>query len=386
MNRFYWCDSALTKGEAVITSATGIRLYDGERKTHFDDGHLTLTSHRLLWRHESQSSSLGLNLELISLVEEEAGGFIHKSKLILHLSMPPHTQPQGPNPTSSYNHTKLSFRHGNVGAFHQSLRTALEDQAWQVVEQLPMGIPQGQAGGRKIRAGILGIERDIQSRQNEASHNINVAFEDLNKLMSFAKDMVALSKNISTKIKEHSGEVSADETTQFRSYLLSLGIDDPVTRETSGSDSAYHKQLAKEMAHALDASVKEAGGVMLLSEAYCRINRARGLSLISPEDALNACRLMKNLDLPLHMHTFQSGVQIVQVAGLDQEGVVKATKEVLDKYEAQGISANDFAQECGLPLLLAKERLLQAEQCAEAVRDESNEGLRFYPNLFFSKG
>lgn len=30
--------------------------------------------------------------------------------------------------------------------------------------------------------------------------------------------------------------------------------------------------------------------MMALADVWCRINRARGLELISPEDLLNACR------------------------------------------------------------------------------------------------
>ena len=38
-----------------------------------------------------------------------------------------------------------------------------------------------------------------------------------------------------------------DETVQFKSYLMSLGISDPVTRDTHGSGQTYFKQLANEV-------------------------------------------------------------------------------------------------------------------------------------------
>ena len=37
------------------------------------------------------------------------------------------------------------------------------------------------------------------------------------------------------------------QTQKFRSYLLSLGIDDPVTRETHGSGDAYLRELARQI-------------------------------------------------------------------------------------------------------------------------------------------
>lgn len=385
MDRWYWCDSSLTSGEAVSSTANGIRLYDGEKRTGYDDGRLTLTGQRLLWRHESQSSSLGLHLSLVVLVEEEAGGFTSSPKLVLHLAQPSN-QPAGPVASSFSSYIKLSFRQGGCSCFHQALQKAIGDREWEKVAVPSLPSSHGkQSKGKTIHTGILGIERAIQAKQQETNQNISRAFEDLKNLMSLAKDMVSLSKSISNKIKEHSGEVSSDDTTQFRSYLLSLGIDDPVTRETYGSATEYHHHLAKEIFQALEDPVKEAGGVMLLSEVYCRINRARGLQLLSPEDVMHACQVMKKLGFPLNLHTFESGVQVVQTAGLDQEKVVQATVEVLKGREFDGVSAGDLARECGMPLLLAQERLLQAERCAEAVRDESSEGLRFFPNLFFTR-
>lgn len=38
---------------------------------------------------------------------------------------------------------------------------------------------------------------------------------------------------------------------------------------------------------------------MTMPEAYCRVNRARGLELISPEDLLNACQALHTLPLPI---------------------------------------------------------------------------------------
>lgn len=71
--------------------------------------------------------------------------------------------------------------------------------------------------------GIVGIERNIVEKQKETSSNINNAFKDLNQLMSMAKEMVEISKNISNKIINRQGEITEDETLQFKSYLLSLG-------------------------------------------------------------------------------------------------------------------------------------------------------------------
>ena len=83
---------------------------------------------------------------------------------------------------------------------------------------------------REIRAGITGIEKKISQKARQDDASISKAFEDLNKLIEMAKPMVKLAQSISTKIREKQGEITEDETIQFKSYLLSLGIDDPITK------------------------------------------------------------------------------------------------------------------------------------------------------------
>ena len=53
----------------------------------------------------------------------------------------------------------------------------------------------------KTRTGIIGIERNLQEKQKVTEQSISMAFQDLKKLMDMAKDMVAISKIISAKIR-----------------------------------------------------------------------------------------------------------------------------------------------------------------------------------------
>ena len=381
MDRWYWSEASLGNGESSLHTVQGIRLYDGDKKSGYDDGHLVLTNVRFLWRHHSQTKSLVLDLALVVLVEEESGGFTSSPKLVLHLSPCPHSHPNGPVSSSPFTYIKLGFRQGGISSFHQELQNALAARSWERIRNLSLQ-KNANPTSKQVRTGILGIERAIQAKQNKTDTDINRAFEDLKNLMGFAKEMVSISRNIANKIKEQSGEVSSDETTQFRAYLLSLGIDDPVTKEAIGSTTEYHRKLAQEIARALEKPIKEAGGVMLLTEVYCRINRARGLELLSSEDVYHACCLMAAENLSVKLQTFDSGVQVLQLSTLDQNKIVEETKALLEGHDEHGLSASDVARLSGLPLLLAQERLLEAESCAKAVRDESSEGLRFFPNLF----
>ncbi len=114
------------------------------------------------------------------------------------------------------------------------------------------------------------------------------------------------------------------QTIRFKSYLLSMGIANPVTRETHGSGTHYHLQLAKQLGDMLQAPLEvcghfcvicftctranttnsfhphflfhfyprwlffsdhslrsqERGGMMALTEVYCLVNRARGMEVM----------------------------------------------------------------------------------------------------------
>ena len=55
------------------------------------------------------------------------------------------------------------------------------------------------------------------------------------------------------------------------------------------------------------------GGLMGLTDAYCRMNRARGFELLSPEDFLQACRRLNGHQTPIKLRRFDSGVYILQL-------------------------------------------------------------------------
>ena len=46
------------------------------------------------------------------------------------------------------------------------------------------------------------------------------------------------------------------QTVRFKSYLLSLGIADPVTRETHGGGNNYYTELAKQISAMLEGPLK----------------------------------------------------------------------------------------------------------------------------------
>lgn len=60
---------------------------------------------------------------------------------------------------------------------------------------------------------------------------------------------------------------------------------------------------------------------MTLTDVYCRVNRARGLELLSPEDLLNASRQLAPLGLPIVLRVFDSGVMVLQCLSHDDNAI-----------------------------------------------------------------
>lgn len=130
---------------------------------------------------------------------------------------------------------------------------------------------------------------------------------------------------------------------RFKSYLMSLGIDDPVTRDAYKSDNQYYRSLAKQISDFMFTHVEEKGGMMALTDVFCWVNRARSLELLSPEDILNACRVMESLGLPLKLYQFTSGVKVLQLSTLDNESVAESTAVLVSDiiYKICKYSANN---------------------------------------------
>lgn len=375
MNRFVWSSDNLSSGEVILRQQAGVALYDGERKTPFVGGELMLTSHQVYWTG-SEKQRISLHLGLVVLIEEQSGSWSKSAKIVAHVSPPSDEKHAGVVQSSSFDYVRFSFRSGGASEFYQEMQGALQKKDW-------LKMPTVDSRGKRIRAGIVGIERQIQAKHDEADKNISAAFEDLSKLMDMAKEMVALSKSISQKLKEKGSSLTDDETIMFKSHLLSLGISDPVTKSAYGSSNTYHRELAKQLAEVLEQPVRDAGGILAMTDVYCRINRARGLELLSPEDLLNACKVMESLQLPLRLHVFESGVTVLKLATQNDENMATETRQLIDEHGS--LSAEQLSPLVHIPVILAKERLICAEQRGLACRDDTVEGLLFYPNLFLEK-
>jgi len=396
MNRFEYIEARLKENESFVSTDRNVKIYDGDQKTQFEEGEVVLTTHRLFWGQPGviaqAAVTLCLNLRYVVSISDETASsnfFGRKTRLILHLRPPAHDKLPGPLDNSRAAFIKLSGKNGLSTEFMTSLRETVTARIWEVnlsspnnnspASNNPLSNLDAQTRLR-MRTGIGGIEKSLEAKTRETDENIALAFQDLRVLMAMAKEMVVISKDISTKIKEHRGEISTDSTVQFKSYLMSLGIDDPVTRENFSSNTQYYQSLANQICEMILDPLEQNGGIMSLADVYCRVNRARGLELLSPEDLLNSCRYMNG---PVKYRVFPSGAMVLQLESHDDEIISVQTLEMV--REAGSLAVEDLAQRMQISLLLAKERMLATERLGKLCRDESIEGLRFYPNLMLEK-
>ncbi|KAJ0004542.1 hypothetical protein NQD34_010756 [Periophthalmus magnuspinnatus] len=377
MDRFSWANGLLEINETLVIQQRGVRLYDGDDKAKLDVGVVLLTTHRLIWRDiKNHECCISMPLSQIIFFEEQAAGIGKSAKIVIHLHPVPANKEPGPYQHSKFSYIKLSFKeHGQI-EFFRRLSEEMTQRRWEnTPASQPMPTGMGTQAGRTRAVGIVGIERKIEEKRKETDKNISEVRISLK-----AKEMVEVSRSIANKIKDKQGDITEDETIRFKSYLLSMGIANPVTRETHGSGTHYHMQLAKQLGDMLQAPLEERGGMMSLTEVYCLVNRARGMELLSPEDLLNACKMFESLKLPVRLRVFDSGVMVVQLQSHSEEEMIASA---LDNVSEKGsLTAEEFAKLLGLSVLLSKERLLLAEKMGHLCRDDSVEGLRFYPNLF----
>ncbi|KAK3809555.1 MAG: EAP30/Vps36 family-domain-containing protein [Benniella sp.] len=289
------------------------------------------------------------------------------------------------------NSVKLSFRAGGMWNFHTLLKAALAARAWEskpkprpVDTQNQLSSLQSSSTSSPIIkvGGISGIMRSVETNQKATDDTLSQAFRDLQGLMDKAAEMVHLAESISNRVAK-SDTMNNEETATFKTYLLSMGISAPVTRDTAGA--VFHKELARELVEFILPIVeRDFEGTMSLMDVYCLFNRARGVELVSPKDLHTACQLFPDLNLPLRLRKFDSGLLVIQTMARysDDEVSASITKRIQDLPPGVGLTAVELAGAIQISVALAQEQLLMTEARGLICRDEAVEGLRFYDNLF----
>ncbi|KAH8548261.1 EAP30/Vps36 family-domain-containing protein [Umbelopsis sp. PMI_123] len=272
---------------------------------------------------------------------------------------------------------KIAFRVGGYTTWLSNLKSAIAAKAWEqkVEPELERPVVASSRG-----VGISAIQERIEKTRLDAAETLTDAFKDLDGLMAKAAEMVKLAESITTKInKEPQGSgTSENDTLALNTYLMELGISNPVTRDSTGS--SYHQELARELAEFLVPILDRQGGMKSLADVYCLFNRARGVALISPEDLYKSSCQFDTLQLPVRLKRYESGLLVIQSLNLSDDRVVQRIVSHVRKYGP--LTAMKVAELENLALPVAVEQLYMTEAKGLLCRDTSSAGITFYENLF----
>ncbi|KAF2226176.1 EAP30/Vps36 family-domain-containing protein [Elsinoe ampelina] len=312
---------------------------------------------------------------------------------------------------------KLSFRSGAAGAttFHDRLKEALIQRKW-LLESAPpppkpthstlplSSTPTPLPPPTPRRIGIAALESRTSALRKENEAVMGSAFEDLEALMTSAKEVIALAERFASSNPTSSSSSDPSASVVLAESASALGL---VTRDmlttttpTSAQERTYLTQLARDLAEYLTDDrhgvLRREGGIMTLVDLWAVFNRRRnGIELVSPRDFEAAAALWEGLRLPLRLRRFRSGVLVVQERGRSDEATCRGIREWLRGWRegdgavgydwrlyGRGVSVKETAERFGWSLGVAGEELEMAEERGVLVREQDARGVRFWENHF----
>ena len=234
---------------------------------------------------------------------------------------------------------------------------------------------------------------------------IGNAFEDLEALMTSAKEVIALAESLATQANLGGGDAAeANAVLSQSASALSLVTTKDMLGSGSASESLYVSELSRNLAEFLtDDSkgiLKKEGGIMSLVDLWAVFNRARGgVELISPTDFGKAAEMWDKLKLPIRLRKFKSGLLVVQgrdrtdektianiLAWLKEFHIVPPDNDVAWDWRlyGRGITAQEAAERFGWSVGVATEELEMAEEKGALCREQGLDGVHFWENWLIS--
>jgi ESCRT-II complex subunit VPS36 len=312
---------------------------------------------------------------------------------------------------------KFSFRGGGEKIFYERLKNALVQRKWLLQSAPPIPKPRPPSSSfndgftataaapstdleRNKVVGIAGLERRglEQKKNNEAV--IGGAFEDLEALMTSAKEIIALAEQFADQA--NLGTNGSSEASALASQSASaLGLVTTKDMLGTGSESLYVSELSRNLAEWLTDDtrgiLKREGGIMTLVDLWAVFNRARGgVELVSPADFEKAAHLWDKLKLPVRLRQFKSGLLVVQGRDRTDDKTISSLLAWLDLQRNQppvtddpswdsqqygkGVTAQETAERFGWSVGVATEELEMAEEAGALCREQGLDGVRFWEN------
>ena len=317
---------------------------------------------------------------------------------------------------------KFSFRNGGANTFHERLRGALVQRKWLLHRAPPIPKPNQSAPPANTSAwpppesrsgtatpqprvvGIAGLERRGAELRESNQTVIGTAFEDLEALMTSAKEVIALAEHFRKQTDDGTNGESAEARTLLSDSASALGL--VTTKDMLGtsstSETLYITELARNLAEFLTDDrrgvLRKEGGIMSLVDLWAVFNRTRnGIELVSPLDFEKAATMWESLNLPIRLRRFKSGLLVVQEKNRTDEKTIASLLSWLrePKYASspldetlmgqtfgRGVTAQETAERFSWSVGVATEELEMAEETGALCRDQCLDGTRFWENHF----
>lgn len=314
---------------------------------------------------------------------------------------------------------KFSFRAGGAPTFSERLQGALVQRKWLLQRAPPIpkasntppqdgrfGRPSSGASSPAPQSRVVGIagleQRGAELRQNNQAV-IGTAFEDLEALMTSAKEVIQMAEQFARQSDDGSAG-SSDAKRIISDSAAALGL--VTTKDMLGSGSSaeqlYVTELSRDLAEFLTDDrkgvLRSEGGIMSLVDLWQVFNRTRnGIELVSPRDFEKAANMWDVLRLPVRLRRFRSGLLVVQERTRTDEKTIASLLAWLQKLQNNlssgdapssgrsfgiGVTALEVAERFGWSVGVATEELEMAEESGALCRDQCFDGIRFWQNHF----
>jgi EAP30/Vps36 family len=366
-------------GELILGSAGAVNLVDETKSVPaLERGTLYITTHRIAWLHAPTRLAMNGFLQVLALSKQPIKDVSQKMPSNVRLLL------------GFGRGVRIDFaRNGKADKDRilEIMIQALAKKQWKVPP--PSSRPAtaapgpsssdrpGSASGPPLR-GMQDIVNFQRIAANARGEQINDGFTSLDSLMSSADNLVKIAARFRTLNADNQDE------NELLNMIADMGIDSPVTKAATGNNvRLYRMDLAKQMSDFLTKVVVRVGGVITIADAYCSYNRARATTeLVSPEDFDAALRLLRSPEIKSDLELFKlpSGIRALQVDVSKESGGAKALASLAE--ERSCLTALDIVQERGIPVQVAVNMLESAERAGFLARDDTTDGVRFFPNRF----
>lgn len=312
---------------------------------------------------------------------------------------------------------KFSFHDGGEKIFLERLKGALIQRKWllQSAPPIPKPFSEHEIGSDSRTpngtvsvpppapkmVGIAGLERRGQELRKNNEVIIGNAFEDLEALMTSAKEVIALAESFATLSNNDANNQSDTANAVLSQSASALGL--ITTKDMLASDSLYVSELSRNLAEFLTDDtkgiLKREGGIMSMVDLWAVFNRSTrgGVELVSPSDFFAAAELWDKLKLPVRLRRFKSGLLVVQARNRTDEKTVASLLSWLRELRHQGpppagempwdwgkygkgVTAQETAERFGWSVGVASEELEMAEERGALCREQGLDGVRWWEN------